>query len=129
MIGALREKRVPSQLIAVLMAWWSQSEVSVRLQSVSSHRQIRVQRGQESPLVFVMTSDCAFGRLQEKWAQTDAGWSIDTSSVPLLVHCLAYVDDVLVFARSESALASMLCDCCVEFGNIGLEVALDKKTF
>ena len=69
-IGALREKQVPSQLIAVLVAWWSKSEMSVRLQSVSSHRQIRVQRGvpqgaPESPLVFVMTSDCALGRLQE----------------------------------------------------------------
>ena len=133
-IGALREKQVPSQLIAVLVAWWSQSEMSVRLPSVSSHRQIRVQRGvpqgaPESLLVFVMTSDCALGRLQEKWAQTDAGWSIDTSSGPLLVHCLAYADDVWVFARSESALVRMLSDCCVEFGNIGLEVALDKKTF
>ena len=55
-IDALRVKQVPSQLIAVLVAWWSQSEVSVRLQSASSHRQIRVQRGvpqgaPESPLV------------------------------------------------------------------------------
>ena len=45
MIDALLEKQVPMQLIAVLVAWWSQSEVSVRLQRVSSHRQIRVQRG------------------------------------------------------------------------------------
>ena len=63
-IEALFEKQVPLQLIAVLVAWWSQSEVSVRLQSVSSHRKIRVQRGvpqgaPESPLVFVMTTDCA----------------------------------------------------------------------
>ena len=131
---ALRAKQDPSQLIFVLVAWWSQSEVSVCLQSVSSHRQIRVQRGvpqgaPESPLVFVMTSDCALGRLQEQWARTDAGWSIDTPSGPLLVHCLACADDVLVFARSESTLARMLCECCVEFGNIGLEVAPDKKTF
>ena len=133
-VDALREKQVPAQLIAVLVAWWSRSEVSVRLQSVSSHRQIRVQRGvpqgaPESPLVFVMTSDCALGRLQEKWEHSEAGWSIDTPSGPLLVHCLAYADDVLLFARSESALANMLCDCCAEFGKIGLEVALDKKTF
>ena len=133
-IDALRAKQVPSQLIAVLVAWWSQSEVSVRLQSVSSDRQICVQRGvpqgaPESLLVFVMTSDCALVRLQEQWARTGAGWSIDTPSGPLLIHCLAYADDVLVFARSESALARMLCECCVEFGNIGLEVALDKKTF
>ena len=76
-----------------------------------------------------MTSDCALGVLQEQWARTDAGWSIDTPSGPLFIHCLAYADDVLVFARSESALARMLCKCCAEFGNIGLEVAPDKKTF
>ena len=133
-IDVLRAKQVPSQLIAVLVASWSQSEVSVRFQSVSSHRQICMQRGvpqgaPESLLVFVMTSDCSLGRLQEQCARTDAGWSIDTPSGPLLIHCLAYADDVLVFARSESALVKMLCDCCVEFGNIGLEVALDKKTF
>ena len=84
----------------------------------------------ESPLVFFMTSsDCALGRLQEQLARTDADWSIDTPSGPLLIHCLAYADNVLVFPRSESALARMLCEHCVEFGNIGLEVALDKKTF
>ena len=44
-IEALFEKQVPLQLTPVLVAWWSQSEVSVRLQSVSSHRKIRVQRG------------------------------------------------------------------------------------
>ena len=43
-LDALLAKQVPTQLIAVLVAWWSQSEVSVRLQNVSSHRQIRVQR-------------------------------------------------------------------------------------
>ena len=44
-IEALFEKQVPLQLIAVSVAWWSHSEVTVRLQSVSSHRKIRVQRG------------------------------------------------------------------------------------
>ena len=73
-IEALPEKQVPMQSIAVLVAWWSQSEVSVRLQSVPSHRKIRVQRGvtqgaPESPLVFVMTTDCALGNLQSRWAQ------------------------------------------------------------
>ena len=42
LIDALLGKQVPMQLIAVLVAWWSQSEVWVRLQSVSSHRKIRV---------------------------------------------------------------------------------------
>ena len=65
-IEALFEKQVPLQLMVVLVEWWSQSEVSVRLQSVSSHRKIRVQRGvpqgsPESPLVFVITTDCALG--------------------------------------------------------------------
>ena len=76
-IEALFEKQVPLQLIAMLVAW-SQSEVSVRLQRVSSHRKIRVQRGEpqgapESPLVFLMTTDYALGRLQSRWAQSDAG--------------------------------------------------------
>ena len=67
-IDALRAKQVPSQLIAVLVAWWSQREVSVRLHSVSSHRQIRLQRcvpqgALESLFVFVMTSDCALGQM------------------------------------------------------------------
>ena len=44
-IEALFFKQVPLKLIALLVAWWSQSEVSVRLQSASSHRKIRVQRG------------------------------------------------------------------------------------
>ena len=110
MIDALLEKQVPTQLIAVLAAWWSQSEVSVRLQSISSHRQMRVQRGvpqgaPESPLFFVMTSDYALNRLQTRWALTDAGWSLDTALGPLWVSCLAYADDVLVFAKSELALS------------------------
>ena len=33
-----------------------------------------------------MTSDCALGRLQEQWARTNAGWSIDPPSGPLLIH-------------------------------------------
>ena len=61
--------------------------------------------------------------------ETDAGWSIDTPSGPLWVPCLAYADDVVAFAKSELALTRMLSQSCVEFGNIGLEVALDKKTF
>ena len=36
---------------------------------------------------------------------------------------------VLVFAKSELALSQMLSECFVEFGNTGLEVALDNKTF
>ena len=132
-IDALFEKQVPLQLIAVLVAWWSQSEVSVRVQSVSSHRKIRVQRGvpqgaPESPLVFVMTTDCALGSLQPRW-QSDAGWSFDSPLGRLWVSCLAYAFDILVFARTELALTQMIGECCAEFGKIGLEVVLDKKTF
>ena len=80
------------------------------------HRQIRVQRGvpegaPESPLVFVKTSDCALGRLQEQCSRKDVGWSLTRL---LLIHCLAYASDVLVFARSESSRAPILCQCCVE---------------
>ena len=111
--GALRETHVPSQLIAVLVTWWSQSEVCATPECFFSPSDPCAtwcaSRCAGIPLVFVMTSDCALGRLQDKWAQTDAGWSIDTPSGPLLVHCLAYADDFLVFARSESALASTLC--------------------
>ena len=133
-IEALLEKQVPLQLIAVLVAWWSQSELSVRLQSVSSHRKIRVQRGvpqgaPDSPLVFAMTTDCALGSLQSRWAQSDAGWSLDSPLGRLWVSCLAYADDILVFARTELAVTQMIGECCAEFGKIGLEVALDKKTF
>ena len=68
-IDALLEKQVPTQLIAVLVACWSQSEVSVRRQSVSSHRMQRgvPQGAPESPLVFVMTTDCALGSLLSRW--------------------------------------------------------------
>ena len=76
-----------------------------------------------------MTSDSALGSLHAQWAQTDACWSIGTPSGPLWVSCLAYADDVVVFAKSELALTRMHSECCVEFVNIGLEVALDKKTF
>ena len=83
----------------------------------------------ESRLFFVITSDCALGGVQARWAQTDAGWSLDTSLGPLWLSCLAYADDVLVFTKAEVDLTRMISECCVEFGNIGLEVALDKKTF
>ena len=71
--------------------------VSVRLQSVSSPRKIRVQRGvpqgaPESPSVFVMTTDCALGSLQSCWAQSDAGWSLDSPLGRLWVSCLAYAE-------------------------------------
>ena len=134
-IEALFEKQAPPQLTAPLAAWRSQSAVSLRFQSVSSHRKIRVQRGvpqgaPESPLVFVMTTDCALGNLQSIWAQSDAGWS---PLIRLSVGCgclvLAYTDDILVFAGTELALTQMIGECCTEFGQIGLEVALDKKTF
>ena len=66
--------------------------------------------------------------MQTRWAQTDAGWSLDTSLGPLWVSCLARGDDVLAFAMSEVNFTRMLSECGVEFGNIGLEVALGKKT-
>ena len=64
----------------------------------------------ESPLAFAMTSDCALGRLHTRWAQTDAGWSLDTSFRPLWVSCLACADDVLVFAKSEVDITRMLSE-------------------
>ena len=133
-IEALFEKQIPLQLIAVLVAWWSQSKVSVHLQSVSSNRKIRVQRGVpqgalESPLVFVMTTDCALEIcIQFGFSQIQAG-PLSSPLGRLWVSCLAYADDILVFARSERALTQMIGECRTEFGKIGLEVALDKKTF
>ena len=59
--------------------------------------------------VFVMTSDCALGSLQAHWTQTDASWSLDTPLGRLWV--------------------SMISECCVELGNVRLEVALHNKTF
>ena len=76
-----------------------------------------------------MTTDRALGNLQSIWAQSDAGWSLDSPLGRLWVSCLASADDILVFARSERALTQVIGECCIEFGKIGLEVALDKKTF
>ena len=76
-----------------------------------------------------MTTDCALGSLQSRWAQTDAGWSLDSPLGRLWVSCLACADDILVFARTELALTQMISECCVEFGKIGVEVALDNKNF
>ena len=49
--------------------------------------------------------------------QSDAGWSLDSPLGRLWVSCLAYADDIMVFARTEMTLSA-------EFGKIGLEVAL-----
>ena len=40
--------------------------------------------------------------------------------------CLGYADDVLLFSKSKAALEAMIEDCCVKFGEAGLEVGLDK---
>ena len=133
-IEALLEKQVPLQLIAVLVAWWSQSEVSVRLQSVSSHRKIRVQRGvpqgaPDSPLVFVMT--------------TDWHWEVCNHVGPsqmqvgpltrLLVGCgcLVWLVPTIIWSLQGLNWPSPKCsaNAALSIGKIGLEVALDKKTF
>ena len=97
-IEALFEKQVPLQLIAVLVAWWSPERLRL---------------------------NPSLGSLQSRWAQSDAGWSLDSPLGRLWVSC----DDILVFARPELVLTQMIGECCAEFGEIGLEVALDKKTF
>ena len=42
------------------------------------------------------------------------------------LSCLGYADDVLLLSGSEASLETMIEDCCMKFGEAGLEVGLDK---
>ena len=53
------------------------------------------------------------------------GWSFDQ----LLMTCLAYADDVLLFADSLEKLTRMFNDCCVSFERAGLEVGAEKTNW
>ena len=43
------------------------------------------------------------------------------------LSCLGYADDVLLFSGSKASLEAMIEDCCVNFGEAGLVVGLDKN--
>ena len=72
----------------------------------------------ESPLVFVMVADEILGGLRPSWERRNFAWTCDEVSL----SCLGFADDVLLFSGSNASLE----DCCVKFGEAGLEVGFDK---
>ena len=71
-----------------------------------------------SPLVFVMVADEIVGGLRPSWERKNFAWTCDEVSF----SCLGYADDVLLFSGSKAALEAMSEDCCVKYGEAGLEV-------
>ena len=73
----------------------------------------------ESPMIFTIFVDGILGSLISEWTAQGIGWSCDH----LLMVCLAYADDVLLFADS----LEMFNDCCASFERAGLVVGAEKS--
>ena len=121
-------KNLSPQLVAVLCSWRCCSSLEVRLGHVTSDRCISVDRevpqgAPESPLVFVMVADEILGGLRPSQERRNFASTCDEVSL----SCLGYADDVLLFSGSKASLEAMMEDCCVKFGEAGLEVGLDKS--
>ena len=73
-------------------------------------------------MVFTMLVDEILCSLISEWIAQSVGWLFDQ----LPMTCLAYADDVLLFADSLEKLTRMFNDCCVSFERAGLEVGAEK---
>ena len=125
-IKALKRKRVPRQLIAILCKMWSQSTMTAKLGHASS-RKIGLHRGvpqgaPESPLIFTCVMDMILSGLQTSWASRGLGWSLDAFWLP----AVGYADDVVLLAKSKQDAETMLLDCISAFADAGLEVGMEK---
>ena len=69
-----------------------------------------------------MVADEILGGLRPSWERRNFAWTCDAVSL----SCLGYADDVLLFSGSKASLETMIEDCCMKFGEAGLEVGLDK---
>ena len=69
-----------------------------------------------------MLVDEILGPLVSKWTAQGLGWAFDE----VLMTCLAYADDVLLFADSLEKLVCMFNDCCASFERAGLAVGAEK---
>ena len=121
-------KNLSPQLVAVLCSWRCCSSLEVRLGHVTSDRCISVDRevpqgAPESPLVFVMVADEILGGLRPSQERRNFASTCDEVSL----SCLGYADDVLLFSGSKASLEAVMEECCVKFGEAGLEVGLDKS--
>ena len=72
--------------------------------------------------MFITLVDEIFGSLIYGWTAQGVGWSFDQ----LLMTCLAYADDVLLFAVSLEKLSRMFNDCSASFERTGLVVGAQK---
>ena len=124
---ALLSKGVSLHHVAILNSLWSQSSMLFKLGHLRAARAVKAHRGvpqgaPESPLVFTMLVDEILGPLISKWTEQGLGWALDQ----VLMTCLAYADDVLLFADSLEKLECMFNDCCVSFDRAGLTVGAEK---
>ena len=124
---ALLSKGVSPHHVAILNSLWSQSSMLFKLGHLRAARAVKAHRGvpqgaPESPLVFTTLVDEILGPLISKWTEQGLGWALDQ----VLMTCLAYADDVLLFADSLEKLECMFNDCCISFDRAGLTVGAEK---
>ena len=113
--------------MAILHSLLAQSSMLFKLSHLRAARDVKAHRGVshgplESPSVFTMLVDEILGSLISEWTAQGSGWSFDH----LLMTCLAYAYDVLLFADSLENLIRMFNDSRASFERAGLVVSAEK---
>ena len=72
----------------------------------------------ESPLALVVVADEILGGPRPQWESADRAWTCEN----VMLSCLGYADDILLFSNKKASLDSMVADCCGGFRQACLEV-------
>ena len=112
---ALLAKGVPVHRVAILNSLWSQRSMLFMLAHLRAARDVKAHRGVSQGAPESPRSD-----LQVVCSES----GVVVRHLPMT--CVAYEDDVLLFADSLESLIHMFNDCCASFERAGLVVGAEK---
>ncbi len=124
LFSTLIDKHVPSNIINLLLGWFSQSVATVKWNSCFSSS-IRIgsgvrQGGVLSPFLFAVFVDVVLVKLKNS--------SLGCRLKGVLINAIMYADDLLLLAISLHDLQLMVDLCYKEFQEIGLSLNLTKSS-
>ena len=126
-LNDLRLQGASLQLIAMVARMLDLNKLAVRLGHVNA-KVLEMERGlpqgaPESPLLFILVVEMVLRPLLARWTARGRGWRMDD----FWLASVSFADDVLLVSSSKGDLEMMVKEAVKAFGEVGLEVGLDKS--